>query len=348
MNEENLVYHYCSMQSFYNIFNSKELWLSDILEMNDGDEMILLLEGFKEIILQEYKKNPFKIQTEEKVNNKIIELSQEDVYNKIELFYDKYIYDFTHGGFLKQCAFIACFSRKNDLLSQWCMYANDAKGVAISFNVDYLQRYSHENKNFDFIKVKYINEQERESIQRKLADEFLLSFKEELPKGVYNSIMYPEKIKKSIGCDIYYSEDDKIEILFENLYDKCFTSILKESIKYKNDYFKQEDEWRLIYYQDDMFTDRPPETEIEKKQYNTIKYRLNGEKLIKYIKISLDEIVKGPQTKIYSIEGSPKVDVVFNYIFLGSKNINIPFEVMAFLTKQGYTFIVDCSKIPYK
>ena len=44
-----------------------------------------------------------------------------------------------------QCAksFLTCFSQASDLLSQWRVYGNDEKGVAIGFNAELFNDFSH-------------------------------------------------------------------------------------------------------------------------------------------------------------------------------------------------------------
>lgn len=35
-----VLYHYCSMNSFFNIIRNRSIWLSDVSKSNDKDELI--------------------------------------------------------------------------------------------------------------------------------------------------------------------------------------------------------------------------------------------------------------------------------------------------------------------
>ena len=49
---EDIIYHYCSVESFFNIITSKVLWLSDIEYMNDRLEGQWSNEIFKNLDIQ--------------------------------------------------------------------------------------------------------------------------------------------------------------------------------------------------------------------------------------------------------------------------------------------------------
>ena len=42
--ENGPLYHYCSVQTFYNIIKNKSIWLSDLSRTNDSKELIWLKE----------------------------------------------------------------------------------------------------------------------------------------------------------------------------------------------------------------------------------------------------------------------------------------------------------------
>lgn len=106
-----IYYHYCSLETFYNIVQSKNIRLCNIYKMNDYKEYIYIDEIIEEQIGKYTKKNS----------------------NKHEI----YIKNFKrqYYEFKKQyIPHIACFSKNDDMLSQWRGYADDGRGVAIGFN----------------------------------------------------------------------------------------------------------------------------------------------------------------------------------------------------------------------
>ena len=113
MGKDGLIYHYCSVDTLYNIITKKKLWLSDSSYMNDKEEVTwidtLVFDALNELI---------DAYPNEKKYSKI-----EEEYKKLE--HKKH--------------FIMCFSKEKDKLSQWRAYADDAKGVAIGFNANCLK-----------------------------------------------------------------------------------------------------------------------------------------------------------------------------------------------------------------
>lgn len=116
--EDKIYYHYCSVDTFFNIMQTATLRLGNPLSMNDSAEIIWLLEMVK-IYVQE--KGKYKKILD---NWNLIEKNMYHMLQEIDLPY------------------IFCLSKKNDVLSQWRSYADDGKGVAIGIDVDELLRYS--------------------------------------------------------------------------------------------------------------------------------------------------------------------------------------------------------------
>jgi len=110
-----IVYHYCSLEAFLAIIQSKCLRLSDINTMNDSHEMhwaySKLAEAansiaeFDEIFLEEF----------------------DDVFSKLQL---------------SSLPLIACLSKDGDVLSQWRAYADDGAGVALGLDTALLKKLS--------------------------------------------------------------------------------------------------------------------------------------------------------------------------------------------------------------
>lgn len=342
----NTVHHYCSMQSFYNIFKGKEFWISDIFKMNDYNEMVILLDDFEDIIAEEFKKAPFELTITPQVEGKTTVINPDEVISLIKELYGNWKYDFTKNDSMEYKIFIACFSEKNDVLSQWGMYADNAQGVSIGFNVAPIIKLTKENSNFQFIKVKYINKEEKRSIQENLASNYLEAFKQNFPKNLANLVDEPEKMKQA-GYDITYHIEDFFHIAGRELYERCFLELLKKSIEYKSDYFVQEAEWRLIYIPKSNYWDKEPETKEEKEEYNLMRYRLSGNSLVKYISLPLEKIIKNPQMNFYE-SGEIDGDMTPNFIVRGPRNHNGMCEIIDFLTIEGFSFFSKSSEISYR
>ncbi|GAB3758750.1 DUF2971 domain-containing protein [Ramlibacter monticola] len=107
-----LLYHYCSLESFLAILESKKVWLGDASTMNDSHEgkwADQLVQG----VLNEIKPS----------------LSDDECRA------------FAHGYNLNvRRPYLFCLSSKGDILSQWRAYAADATGVAIGFDANRFPR----------------------------------------------------------------------------------------------------------------------------------------------------------------------------------------------------------------
>ena len=100
---EDIIYHYCSVETFYKIIESKVLWLSNSDSMNDKLEGKWVDEIFEKIDISNNPSLP------DSIKKRYKELNSKKQY-------------------------IICFSANEDKPSQWEEYGNDGKGVAIGFS----------------------------------------------------------------------------------------------------------------------------------------------------------------------------------------------------------------------
>lgn len=109
-----VVYHYCSVDTFFNIIKNSSMWLSDISKSNDYQECV---------------------RCREFVNKGMEEYLRDDVeaLKAWGIWYENGV----HSNFLMK-TFCVCFSESKDKLSQWRGYAQDGKGIAIGFDKEVL------------------------------------------------------------------------------------------------------------------------------------------------------------------------------------------------------------------
>lgn len=117
MEESYIVYHYCTVETFKNMLNSKVLWLSDLTNSNDDEEVIRsfknLWNGVKQRLRQTDLPTDVLSSTIEIIDNQF----------KTEI-----INDPPYG---------ICFCQKEDLLSQWNEYGDDTKGLSLGFDINW-------------------------------------------------------------------------------------------------------------------------------------------------------------------------------------------------------------------
>lgn len=109
-----IIYHYCSAETFNAICTNKRIRFCDIFTMNDFMEM------------------HWGYQKWEEVAGDLLPEVGLDFINEI----DKHIHE--SGGRCLPLA--ACFSESGDVLSQWRAYANDGKGFSIGFDASILTK----------------------------------------------------------------------------------------------------------------------------------------------------------------------------------------------------------------
>ena len=142
---DEIVYHYCSVDTFFNIIRNSSMWLSDIAKSNDYQECIRCRE-FVNKGMEEYLRNDV------------------EALKVWKTWYENGVY----SNFSMK-TFCVCFSESKDKLSQWRGYAQDGKGIAIGFNKDVLEELNQISEfHTAFGKVIYDNPQEY--VQNIIAD----------------------------------------------------------------------------------------------------------------------------------------------------------------------------------
>lgn len=148
------LYHYCSIDSFFNIVKSKAIWLSNSSQMNDSKETVWIENHF------DLLKNSF--------SKKEYETLWQDSFD---------IYHINNNP-----PFVFCLSAIKDSLSQWRAYSNDGSGVAIGFSSGELamkQEIPASNicadKTIGLVKVQYSQIVQKRTL-RKLCDEVKILF----------------------------------------------------------------------------------------------------------------------------------------------------------------------------
>lgn len=201
-----VLYHYCSLDTFYNIMKNRSIWLSDVTKSNDSKELVWAIE--KLIYFFEEKVKSY-------AASNSIELKE--IQDTIQLIEE--MRQYKYQGLLKSWVF--CLSEKKDNLGQWRGYADDGKGICIGFKFnflfqmkEYLEKQSVNTRCF-FEKVQYDlpNNQLQKDISlndflesNNLDDycyvKFSSSFIKLLKKTVlYKSKAFEEECEWRIGCD---------------------------------------------------------------------------------------------------------------------------------------------------
>lgn len=193
----NLIFHYCSTQSALSILKSHEIWMTNIRNMNDGNETIGVYKIFFDL-LKKY----------DKMNFLDIMYKFADTPGSIQL------YETCLGAYSEH---VVCFSKDPDSVSQWVSYADDGYGLAIGFDEDRIKSIS--NNNFiTYQKISYANEKD---IQKFIPDIYKILINHLSNNGLDMMNRAMEQIKNiypsGIACKTkHYANENETRLIYKH------------------------------------------------------------------------------------------------------------------------------------
>lgn len=259
MDPQNTLYHYCSTDTFFSIIENKSIHLSSLKFSNDLKEGIMVEEIVKNIL-------------------KGIDIDN-DLYNKIIHTIRQYQLNYAGFGF--------CLSETGDLLSQWRGYADDASGISIGFNVNFINSLIdtttiNSSTIFKLIKIEYNSIKQINSIKHIIHDLISISEHQSSHEGI-----------------------NALRFAVESF------SLVPYIYQFKPTGFEEEKEWRLIITDD--------QSTHEKNKYKRIKKHITPYREIKLIPDSkpIKEVIIGPKS-------SNNKEVIIQFLeFNGFNNISV-------------------------
>ncbi len=247
--EDLRLFHYTSLEGLRGIVSNRSLWLTHINYLNDPNE----LEYGRKLILDVCDKL-------KKGNEKLIK----EIKKQLKWRFNGRDY----------CPFIACFCEDGNLLSQWRSYAGNGEGYSLEFDFNNDTSISKRESGIDdgkeyFILRKIIYKKDDQIDLVKTYLELVLKSADK-----FFDEMKGQKIQEDVREISMASEISNV------LFDMLFS--------FKNDVFKEEKEWRLVYV-------KTNKTEPEFTKLRNV----NG-KLIPYVESFLlkDEEIKFPLISI--------------------------------------------------
>lgn len=258
MNNENIFYHYCSLDTLHKIIEGKTIRLSNIDRMNDSNEGKDIEKFAKDII--------------------------EDMHESLkEQYYNQRIY-------------ISCFSKGKDILSQWRAYGDDGRGVAIGFNLSELQ-----------IPEIILNEDYQLGLTHMLGRAEVIYTSTEKEKTVAKIDTTPRMRRLNPGG---------VQAMITGSLNE-FSEVVKLKPIFKDEYFIEEKEVRLIYYCNSDFIKKKSiplnyedGSNYDYKLNDKFKYIVKNNQMVDYIELNIakenenisnkliKEIVLGPKASI--------------------------------------------------
>ena len=297
------IYHYCSCEAFVSIFSERTLRVTNIKKSNDYTEIVNALDLFQ---------NSLRIACFRFRERHPMDLEFDRMYQEID------ITSLVEGALINDTLnyYVVCFSESSDSLSQWRGYANDATGVAIGFDKQYLQQAT-DLRSMKFMRVEYDKLKVREDLVNYIIEKF-------------------EEAKEDKG-DFITSTN------YANVVDAIIGSFVYNAVFYKSSAFSEEKEWRLVFYPFGKIRNLMVEHEAKDMPIHHLYY----DRMLEYLH---EELTYGPfimkplsfglrRSNIFSyfnLDFTSIVPFFVREIVLGPKNSMDDLDLRLFLLSKGF------------
>lgn len=260
--------------------DNRSIWLSDIRRSNDSLELQWIMGQCQYYMLNAWVTYARSVQTERGLG-----IITPEHYEQFDRLY-KLAQSYDAEGDTKNWVF--CLSQKSDDLGQWRGYADDGKGMAIGFNAETLK------------KVNLIGDEIRSTSVNFKFDQVHYSKRD--TKVFFDDVVGFSRITLDMNPDEvlhYMTRAVGLSYIFAPLY--------------KNDKFKDEKEWRIIYsmYLGDLEKGELPGIPNEKNKYADLlslgnyAFSQRGNTLVSHLELGLHQMKQA----IHSITIGPTASV---------------------------------------
>ena len=274
--EPELLYHFTSLDTFFNIIKNKEFRLYDITKSNDPLEGTYVLKGLHESYENMYREDR-------------VDRSKWLFMHQACFFFEE---DLVHYGRSKDFCGAASFCVPTHELALLRSYGDNGRGVALGFPTSILKSITS-LPDVEFKKVQYLSKQDL----LKECDSF-----------------WERILQKYYKTGTHFTEAMYTPIITE------IKAFYRNGYFIKNDINKDEEEYRLLVYKEDLFYPYLPGLG-EKVDDNIDFYSGNGD-LKAYYRVALEESAE---------KGFCLTDVI-----LGPQCKTTITEIAAFLRKYGF------------
>ena len=246
-----VLYHYTSQIGLVGILRSRGIWATQTHFLNDSSEFRHALQTASRIASVYYYDDDYYEAFGWELQRGVRRISGDDIY-------------------------VASFSERPDLLSQWRGYCPAGSGVCIGFDVDSLNEYCVES-GYSLQRCIYEPSEQDEKI-KELVDACLLMFPSDgVTREEFASMDVKSQIERNANLHAYFSAGAGTDSVTAAL--DWFCNELSELAPlFKNSGFHEEAEWRII----------------AKAPKSTINFRPGSSYVIPYIDL---EILGEPRTQ---------------------------------------------------
>lgn len=194
----NLVYYYCNVSTALAVLKEKEIWMTDIRNLNDLNELTGVYNMFFNL-LEEYDLH------RENILPPLLDIARQP--GAIQLYERP---SRTHSYY------VACFSKNRDSVSQWVSFGDDGHGLAIGFDEQQLISASRA-EGLEYHAISYVQDEDIKQHIPKIYDA-LLDMEDKSGRALMDAVM--SRIKEIYQSGAYFkthhyrSENEK-RIIYE-------------------------------------------------------------------------------------------------------------------------------------
>lgn len=270
-----VVYHYCSLETFKNIIANQCLWLCDVQKSNDSKECMALPERIKELTVEQNLRETYPPEQRK--------------------LFDRFINFLGHSV---RHTYTTCFSRKRDDLNQWRGYAADGTGLCIGFRKHFFMQLN--KPEWPVLLFKSVDYTE------KGIENCAESYLEELKSIIDDSIKYGERMCNTDQGELLHRLFTTSSTFKKtSFYEEAEERLIFSTSSYVTDY-------RHIQVQKcaDVYLDRGQQeyfkTQTHDFELSALKYRIARNQLQGYYELSfapikdelIREIIIGPKSLV--------------------------------------------------
>lgn len=144
-----LLYYYCSMDTFASIIRTKRIWLRSLMSMNDPSEMLLHKVNIADAVYKQYLQTPFEFKYVDQVGSNAMHAF---------LYPPSFLFNAGLNDIKNNIFFALCLSSNGNLLSQWRMYADNGKGVCLGFSKSKIKEFIKDSPNYKLQDIEYYDD----------------------------------------------------------------------------------------------------------------------------------------------------------------------------------------------
>ena len=212
-----LLYHYTSQPGLLGIFASKSVWATNTHFLNDPTEFVHALTFAKSVANYFFESDYFEA-------------------------FGAMLYE--HLASVKgDGIYVASFSEKPDLLSQWRGYCPGGSGYCLGFDRDALAAYC-EQQGMRLEKCLYGHDEQQSEVASVIAGAMDIFPKISITVQEFDALSSERKVECMFKFREYLNEEGKAQAKSAIL--EICESLLEMAPRFKNEGFHEEAEWRII------------------------------------------------------------------------------------------------------